>query len=106
MMGYLGFYEHPCGTISTIAHIIQCVSAIVILGITGWAVRETKTLTVIFSLVVVCLVSRDSLIDFNILQAALTPIIYGVALSTSCVANRRRWHIIPLLVTDTAISYL
>lgn len=47
------FYEHPYGTVATIAHIIQCVSSIIVLGITAWAVRETKTLTVIFSLVIV-----------------------------------------------------
>ena len=49
------FYEHPCGTVSTIAHIIQCVSAIIVIGITAWAVRDTKTLPVIFSLVIVCI---------------------------------------------------
>jgi hypothetical protein len=49
----IGFYEHPCGTVSTIAHIIQCVSSIIVLGITAWAVQETKTLAVIFPLVIV-----------------------------------------------------
>lgn len=49
----MGFYKHPCGIMSTIAHILQCVSSLIVLGITAWAVRETKTLTVIFPLVVV-----------------------------------------------------
>ncbi|KAJ5876339.1 uncharacterized protein N7529_001923 [Penicillium soppii] len=84
------FYEHPCGTVSTIAHIIQCVSSIIVIGITGWAVTHTKTLTVIFSLVI----------------GVLTPIVYGITLTTSCVANRRRWHVLPLLLTDAVISYL
>ena len=49
----MGFFNHLCGLISTIAHIIQCISSFVVLGITAWAARETKTLTVIFPLVVV-----------------------------------------------------
>ena len=49
----MGFFKHSCGTLSTIAHIIQCVSSLIVLGITAWAARETKTLTVIFPLVVV-----------------------------------------------------
>ncbi|KAJ5757221.1 uncharacterized protein N7511_007403 [Penicillium nucicola] len=86
----LSFFEHPCGTISTIAHIIQCISSIVVLGITAWAVVNTKTLTVIFSLVI----------------SILTPIINAIVLSTSCFANRRRWHVLPLLFSDVVISYL
>lgn len=86
----MDIFKHPCGAISTIAHIIQCISSLIVLGITAWAVRGTKTLTVIFSLVV----------------AVLTPIVYGITLSTSCITRRRRWHILPLLVTDTALSYL
>ncbi|KAJ9485169.1 hypothetical protein VN97_g8191 [Penicillium thymicola] len=86
----MGFFKHPCGAISTIAHIIQCISSLIVLGITAWAVRGTKTLTVIFSLV----------------MAVLTPIVYGITLSTSCITRRRRWHVLPLLVTDAAISYL
>ncbi|KAJ5340039.1 hypothetical protein N7541_011999, partial [Penicillium brevicompactum] len=84
------FYEHPYGTVSTLAHVIQCVSSFVVLGITAWAVTETKTLTVIFSLVI----------------AVLTPVVYGITLATSCLSKRRRWHVLPLLLTDVAISYL
>ncbi|EKV11654.1 Integral membrane protein [Penicillium digitatum] len=86
----MGFFKHPCGSISIITHIIQCISSLIVLAITAWAVRDTKTLTVIFSLVV----------------AVLTPIVYGTALSTSCVNRRRRWHVLPLLVADAALSYL
>ncbi|CAG7938562.1 unnamed protein product [Penicillium nalgiovense] len=86
----MGFFKHPCGTMSTIAHIIQCVSSLIVLGITAWAVRDTKTLTVIFPLVV----------------AVLTPIVYGITLSTSCIARGHRWHVLPLLLTDAVISYL
>ncbi|OGE49902.1 hypothetical protein PENARI_c019G02713 [Penicillium arizonense] len=86
----IGFYEHPCGTVSTIAHIIQCVSSIIVLGITAWAVQETKTLAVIFPLVI----------------SVLTPVLCAITLSTSCIANRRRWHVLPLLMSDAVISYL
>ncbi|KAJ5325196.1 MARVEL-like domain [Penicillium brevicompactum] len=84
------FYEHPYGTVSTLAHVIQCVSSFVVLGITAWAVTETKTLTVIFSLVI----------------AVLTPVVYGITLTTSCLTKRRRWHVLPLLFMDVVISYL
>ncbi|CAG8910182.1 unnamed protein product [Penicillium egyptiacum] len=48
----MGFFRHPCGAMSTIAHILQCISSLIVLGITAWAVPETETLTVVFSLVV------------------------------------------------------
>ncbi|KAJ5355619.1 Frag1/DRAM/Sfk1 [Penicillium concentricum] len=76
--------------VSTISHVIQCISSIIVLGITAWAVRETKTLTVIFSLVV----------------AVLTLVVYGITLSTSCITKRHRWHVLPMLLTDAMISYL
>ena len=47
------FYSRPLGVVTLFAHILRCICAIVVLGITAWAVTETKTLTVIFSLVVV-----------------------------------------------------
>jgi hypothetical protein len=62
----IGFYEHPCGTVSTIAHIIQFVSSIVVLGITAWAVQHTKTLAVIFPLVIVSFV-QINLLPINLL---------------------------------------
>lgn len=38
--------------LSLCIHVIQCGSAIVVLGITAWAVQHTKTTTVIYSLVI------------------------------------------------------
>ncbi|KAJ5797197.1 uncharacterized protein N7518_005737 [Penicillium psychrosexuale] len=86
----MGFFNSLCGLISTIAHIIQCISSFVVLGITAWAARETKTLTVIFPLVV----------------AVLTPIVDGITLGISCFTRRRRWQVLPLLLTDAVLSYL
>jgi hypothetical protein len=39
-------------------------------------------------------------------QSVITPIAYAITLSTSCIANSHRWHVLPLLFTDAAISYL
>jgi hypothetical protein len=104
----MGFFSHPCGIILTTAHIIQCISSLVVLGVTAWAARETKTLTVIFSLVVVYLSPISSQYDRNskYLQAVLTPIVYGITLTTSCITKRYRWHVLPLLLTDAVLSYL
>jgi hypothetical protein len=49
------FYMHPTGVVTWIARSIQWVSAIIVLGITAWAARDTKTVTVIYSLVIVCI---------------------------------------------------
>ncbi|KAJ5421286.1 hypothetical protein N7491_009731 [Penicillium cf. griseofulvum] len=88
-MGF--FFSHLGGISSTTAHINQCISSIFVLGITAWAVRKTKSpLIVIFSLVV----------------AVLTPIVYGITLSTNGITKRYRWHVLPLLLTDAVISYL
>jgi hypothetical protein len=62
----LSFYEHPCGTVSTIAHVLQCVSSIIVLGITAWAVVDTKTLTVIFSLVIVSYMKNNPLLNAHL----------------------------------------
>ncbi|KAJ6140347.1 hypothetical protein N7471_006833 [Penicillium samsonianum] len=86
----MSLFGHPCGVISIIAHVIQCASSFIVLGITAWAVRDTKTLTVIFCLVV----------------AVLTPVFYGITVSTSCITRGHRWHVFPLLVTDAVMSYL
>lgn len=47
------FHSHPLGIITLIAHCLQCASALIVLGITAWAVRGTKNLTVIYTLVIV-----------------------------------------------------
>ena len=48
------FYSHPTGLITWIARFIQAISAIIVLGITAWAARDTKTVTVIYCLIIVC----------------------------------------------------
>jgi hypothetical protein len=50
------FHSHPLGIVTLVAHFVQCASALIVLGIMAWAVRGTKTLTVIYSLVVVRIV--------------------------------------------------
>ncbi|KAB8221013.1 hypothetical protein BDV33DRAFT_171244 [Aspergillus novoparasiticus] len=76
--------------LSLCIHVIQCGSAIVVLGITAWAVQHTKTTTVIYSLVI----------------AVLTPVVYGIALIISCLTRRRRGNFLPVLAFDIAFSYL
>lgn len=48
-----GFSTYPLKIIIHVLHILQVASAIIVLGITGWAVRGTKALTVIYSLIIV-----------------------------------------------------
>lgn len=48
------FFSHPTGLVAWIARTLQCFSAVIVLGITGWAARHTKTVTVIYTLVIVC----------------------------------------------------
>ncbi|KAF3388586.1 hypothetical protein F1880_004094 [Penicillium rolfsii] len=84
------FHKHPLGVITLVAHFIQCASALIVLGITAWAVRGTKTLTVIYSLVV----------------AVITPVAFALSYGFSCIRRHRSWHVAPLYLTDTALSYL
>ncbi|KAJ5460247.1 uncharacterized protein N7458_001799, partial [Penicillium daleae] len=84
------FHSHPLGIVTLIAHFIQCLSALIVLGITAWAVQGTKTLTVIFALVV----------------AVLTPVAFALSTGASCITRTRRWHVLPLYFTDMALSYL
>ncbi|KAJ5096393.1 hypothetical protein NUU61_005749, partial [Penicillium alfredii] len=84
------FHTHPLGAPGWIARAIQCASAIVVLGITAWAVRDTKTVTVIYSVTI----------------AALTVVILAVATTVSCITRQRKWHILPLIATDMVLSYL
>ncbi|KAJ5657631.1 uncharacterized protein N7484_001280 [Penicillium longicatenatum] len=84
------FYHHPLGIVAYIARLIQFISAIVVLGITAWAARDTKTVTVIYSLVI----------------AALAIVILPVSITASFVLRRRTWHIFLLFATDTVLSYL
>ncbi|KAF5856608.1 hypothetical protein ETB97_007081 [Aspergillus alliaceus] len=76
--------------LSLLIHIVQCSSAVVVLGIAAWAVQDTKSTTVIYSLVI----------------AVLTPAIYAIALTISCITRRRKGHFLPVLIFDVAFSYL
>ncbi|KAE8140167.1 hypothetical protein BDV38DRAFT_280166 [Aspergillus pseudotamarii] len=69
--------------LSLCIHVIQCSSAIVVLGITAWAVQNTKTTT-----------------------AVLTPALYVITLIISCATRRRRGNFLPVLAFDLAFSYL
>jgi hypothetical protein len=81
---------HPTGVVTWIARSIQWVSAIIVLGITAWAARDTKTVTVIYSLVI----------------SVVTVVSLPFALATSCISRRHRWHILPLIAIDGVLSYL
>lgn len=59
------FHTHPLGLVGWIARVVQLISAIIVLGITAWATRDTKTVTVIFTLVIVCS-SYISLFKFDL----------------------------------------
>jgi hypothetical protein len=61
------FHTHPLGAAGWIARAIQCVSAIIVLGITAWAARDTKTVTVIYSVTIVCF-SLDKEAANNIIE--------------------------------------
>ncbi|KAJ5713837.1 uncharacterized protein N7483_011018 [Penicillium malachiteum] len=84
------FFSHPMGMVSYVTRALQIFSAIIVLGITAWAARGTKTLTVIFSLTI----------------AVITIVFAVLSSSISFVLRRQRWHIFPILITDAIISYL
>ncbi|KAJ5143357.1 uncharacterized protein N7515_002144, partial [Penicillium bovifimosum] len=84
------YFGHTVGLASWFARAIQIISAIIVLGITAWAVRGTKTLTVIYSLIV----------------ATITVVVLVVAPLISCMTRHYRWHIIPLILLDGILSYL
>ncbi|CAI7675068.1 unnamed protein product [Penicillium manginii] len=46
------FHGHPLGAVGWVARALQVFSSIIVLGITAWAVTETKTVTVIYTLVI------------------------------------------------------
>jgi len=54
MAEIVNFHHHPLGLVGWIARVVQLISSIIVLGITAWATRDTKTVTVIFTLVIVC----------------------------------------------------
>jgi hypothetical protein len=59
-MAKLCLHGTGAGTVSLIIHSMQLISAVVVLGITAWAVGDTRTTTVIYSLVTVCDVVLNS----------------------------------------------
>ncbi|KAJ6036467.1 hypothetical protein N7540_000746 [Penicillium herquei] len=84
------FFGHPTGMVSYVTRALQIFSAIIVLGITAWAVTGTKTLTVIFSLTI-----------------SVVTIVFAVLSSViSYVLRRKRWHIFPIFITDAVLSYL
>ncbi|PYH76634.1 hypothetical protein BO82DRAFT_436491 [Aspergillus uvarum CBS 121591] len=84
------FFNNPLGLVSYFPRVIQFISSVVVLGITAWAVQETKNVTVIYSLVI----------------SVVTIVITSAALLFSCMIKRQRWHIWPILITDGVMSYL
>ncbi|RAL07045.1 MARVEL domain-containing protein [Aspergillus homomorphus CBS 101889] len=84
------FYSHPMGIAAWFPRVIEYISAVIVLGISAWAVRETKTVTVIYTLVI----------------SVVSLVVTSVALLFSCMIRRQRWHIWPILVTDGVMSYL
>lgn len=47
------FIGHPLGIGSYIARFLQFLSSVVVLGLMGWAVKGSKAVTVIYSLIIV-----------------------------------------------------
>jgi hypothetical protein len=99
------FHGHPLGAVGWVARAVQTISSIIVLGITAWAVTDTKSLTVIFTLVTVCYSNYHIYVSNNI-QSVIS--IFAVACSTftSCVGRNHRWHALVLIVTDGTLSYL
>lgn len=99
------FHGHPLGAVGWVARAVQIISSIIVLGITAWAVTNTKTLTVIFTLVIVCC-SENRICFSNRIQSVLTLVAVACSTFTSCMARNHRWHALVLIVTDGILSYL
>ncbi|OQE16678.1 hypothetical protein PENSTE_c023G05575 [Penicillium steckii] len=84
------FHTHPLGLVGWIARVVQLISSIIVLGITAWATRDTKTVTVIFTLVI----------------SVLTLFFVACSTATSCLTRRHKWHALILIMTDGVLSYL
>ncbi|KAJ5933850.1 hypothetical protein N7454_006179 [Penicillium verhagenii] len=84
------FFGHPLGLVSNVSRFLQMFSAIVVLGITAWAVKDTKTLTVIYSLTI----------------ATVTLVLAILASTISCLMRRKPLHIFVIFTTDAVLSYL
>jgi hypothetical protein len=99
------FHGHPLGAVGWVARALQVFSSIIVLGITAWAVTETKTVTVIYTLVIVCCLDYLICIS-NRIQSVLSLLAAACSGLISCVARKRRWHVLILMVADGALSYL
>ncbi|KAJ5637681.1 hypothetical protein N7490_007560 [Penicillium lividum] len=84
------FFGHPLGMVSYVTRFLQIFSAIIVLGITAWAVRGTKTLTVIYSLTI----------------ATVTIVAAILSLTIGGLLRRKTSHIFVILTTDAILSYL
>ncbi|KAJ5966489.1 hypothetical protein N7481_013203 [Penicillium waksmanii] len=84
------FHGHPLGAVGWVARAVQTISSIIVLGITAWAVTDTKSLTVIFTLVI----------------SVLSLVAVACSTFTSCVGRNHKWHVLVLIVTDGILSYL
>lgn len=54
-MGRMGQLSRGLTTVAVVLHVAICVFAIIVLGITAWAVQTAKTSTVIYTLTIVSL---------------------------------------------------
>ncbi|KAJ5222675.1 uncharacterized protein N7469_008915 [Penicillium citrinum] len=90
MAEIVNFHHHPLGLVGWIARVLQLISSIIVLGITAWATRDTKTVTVIFTLVI----------------SVLTLVVVACSTLTSCLTRRHKWHALILIMTDGVLSYL
>ncbi|KAJ5777525.1 hypothetical protein N7520_000771 [Penicillium odoratum] len=84
------FFGHPLGMVSYVTRFLLIFSAIIVLGITAWAVRGTKTLTVIYSLTI----------------STVTIVAVILSLLIGCLLRRKTTHIFVILTTDAILSYL
>ncbi|KAJ5665014.1 uncharacterized protein N7477_007462 [Penicillium maclennaniae] len=84
------YFGHSIGLAGWFVRAIQAVSAVIVLGITAWAVEGTETVMVVYLLVI----------------ASLTLVILVLALGISYMTRCYRWHIFLLLLTGGVLSYL
>ncbi|GAD97725.1 hypothetical protein AOR_1_2064 [Paecilomyces variotii No. 5] len=76
--------------LSMLAHVFQCFSAIIVLGITAWAVESSQTVTVVYALVI----------------AVLTVVIFLGVLLGSIWRPRSPVPFIIIAVVDTILAFL
>jgi hypothetical protein len=52
-MGRIGQLSRGLTTVAVLLHVATCIFAVIVLGITAWAVQTAKTSTVIYTLTIV-----------------------------------------------------